>query len=65
MFYACAIKGAGGGQVMLRNRAIIGGVVSDSPLLSAPAEAVEAIHGFIPPVLFQGFSWASIHHVAS
>jgi len=47
---------------MLRNRAIIGGVVSDSPLLSAPAEAVEAIHG---PVLFQGFSWASIDHVAS
>jgi len=30
---------------MLRNRAIIGGVVFDSPLLSAPAEAVEAIHG--------------------
>ena len=50
---------------MLRNRAIIGGVVSDSPLLSAPAEAVEAIHGVMPPVLFQGFSWASIDHIAS
>ena len=34
-----------------------------SPLLSAPAEAVEAIHGVMPPVLFQGFSWASIDHV--
>ena len=45
---------------MLRNRAINGGVVSDSPLLSAPVEAVEAIHGVMPPVLFQGFSWASI-----
>jgi len=50
---------------MLRNHAIIGGVVSDSPLLSVPAEAVEAIHGVMPPVLFQGFSWASIDHVAS
>jgi len=49
----------------LRNRAIIGGVVSDSSLLSAPAEAVEAIHSVMPPVLFQGFSWASIYHVAS
>jgi len=46
-------------------RAIIGGVVSDSPLLSAPAEDVEAVHGVMPPVLFQGFSWASIDHVAS
>ena len=55
----------GGGQVTLRNRAIIGGVVSDSPLLSAPAEAVEAIYGVMPPVLFRGFSWASIDHVAS
>jgi len=50
---------------MLRNRAIIGGMVSDSPLLSAPAEGVEAIHGVMPPVLFQGFSWASVDHVAS
>jgi len=50
---------------MLHNRAIIGGVVSDSPLLSAPAETVEAIHGVMPPALFQGFSWASIDHVAS
>ena len=39
---------------MLRNHAIIGGVVPDSPLLSAPAEAVEAIHGVMPPALFQG-----------
>jgi len=36
-------------------------VVSDSPLLSAPAEAVEAIHGVMPPVLFQGFSWAGLY----
>jgi len=50
---------------MLRNRAIIGGVVPDSLLLSAPAAAVEAIHGVMPPVLFQGFSWASIDHVVS
>jgi len=50
---------------MLRNSEIIGGMVSDSPLLSAPAEAVEAIHGIMPPALFQGFSWASIDHVAS
>jgi len=50
---------------MLRNRAIIGGMVFDSPLLSAPAEAVEAIHDVMPPVLFQGFSWVSIDHVAS
>jgi len=41
--------------VTLRNGALIGGVVSDSPLLSAP-EAVEAIQGVMPPVLFQGFS---------
>jgi len=47
-------------KVTLCNRAIIGGVVSDSPLLSAQAEAVEAIHGAMPPVLFQGFAWASI-----
>ena len=26
---------------------------------------VEAIHGVMPPVLFQGFSWASINNVAS
>jgi len=50
---------------MLRNRAIIGGVVSDSPLLSTPTEAVEVIHGVMPPVFFQGFSWASTDHVAS
>jgi len=31
--------------------------------LSAPAKAVEAIHDVMPPVLFQGFSWASIDHV--
>jgi len=37
---------------MLGYHAIIGGVVSDSSPLSAP-------------VLFQGFSWASIDHVAS
>jgi len=53
----------GGGQVTLCNHAIIGGVVPDSPLLSTPAEAVEAIHGVMPPVLFQGFSWCSVHHV--
>ena len=46
-------------------RAIIGGMVSNSPLMSALAEAVEVIHGVMPPVLFQGFSWASIDHVAS
>jgi len=46
---------------MLCNHAIIGGVVSDSLLLSAPAEAVEAICGVMPPVLFQG----SIDHIAS
>ena len=45
--------------------AIIWGVVSNSLLLSTPAEAVEAIHGFMPPVVFQGFSWAFIDHVAS
>ena len=50
---------------MLHNRAIIGGVVSDSVLLSAQEAALEAIHGVMPPVLFQGFSWASIDHVAS
>ena len=50
---------------MLQNRAIIGAMVSDSSLLSAPAEAVEAIHGVMPPVLFQGFSWASTDHVMS
>ena len=50
---------------MLRNRTIIGGMVSDSLLLSVPAEAVEAIHGVMPPVLFKGFSWASIDNVAS
>ena len=52
----------GGGQVMLCNPAIIGGMVSDSPLLSTSAEAVEVIHGVtvMPPVLFQGFSWASM-----
>jgi len=50
---------------MLHNCAIIGGVVSDSPLLSVPAEAVEAIHGVMLPVLFHGFSWASIDRVAS
>ena len=33
--------------------------------LGAPAEAVEAIHGVMSPVLFQGFSWASVDHVAS
>jgi len=40
-------------------------MVSDSLLLSSPAEAVESIHSVMPPVLFQGFSWASIDHVAS
>ena len=58
-------KCEGGGQVTLCNCAIIRGVVSNSPLLSAPAEAVEAIHGVMPPVLFQGLSWASVDHVAS
>ena len=33
--------------------------------LGAQAEAVETIHGVMPPDLFQGFSWASIEHVAS
>ena len=37
---------------MLCNSAMVGGVVSDSLLLSAPAEAVEAIHGVMPPVFF-------------
>ena len=45
---------------MLCNCAIIGDVVSNSPLLSAPAEAVEAIHGVMPPVLFHSFYWASM-----
>ena len=44
---------------------MVGGVVSDSLLLSAPAEAVEAIHDVMPPVLFQDFSWASVDPVAS
>ena len=52
-------------EVTLHNCAIIGGVVSNSLLLSAQAQAVEAIHGVMPPVLFQGFSWVSIDHVAS
>jgi len=47
---------------MLHNH---GGVVSDSPLLTSPAEAVEAIHGVMPPVMFQGCSWTSIDHVAN
>jgi len=29
-------------------------MVSDSPLMSAPAEAVEAIHGIMPPKGFLG-----------
>ena len=44
----------------LKWRSIIGGMLSDSPILSAPAVAVEAIHGVMPPVLFQGFSLVSI-----
>ena len=45
---------------MLCNCAIIGGMVSDSQLLSTSAEAVEAM----PPVMLKGCSWASIDHVA-
>jgi len=35
------------------------------PILSTPAEAVEAIQGVVPPVLFKGCSWISTDHVAS
>ena len=39
-----------------------GGVVSDSPLSSAPAAAIQAIQDGMPPFLFQGY-WASFDNV--